>query len=79
MATWWQSWLAEARRQQNWGAVLGGWHGVTVAARGGDGASREGANAMAAWQWWCFDDGGGLEVGGLAVESSYKCLVVKGV
>jgi hypothetical protein len=34
---------------------------------------------MAAWQWWCFDDGGGLEVGGLAVESSYKCLVVKGV
>lgn len=46
---------------------------------GGDGASREGANAMAAWQWWCFDDGGGLEVEGLAVESRYKCLAVKGV
>jgi hypothetical protein len=34
---------------------------------------------MAAWQWWCFDDGGGLEVEGLAVESRYKCLAVKGV
>jgi len=33
---------------------------------------------MAAWQWWRFGDGGGLEVGGLGVESRYKCLVVKG-